>query len=62
MSKLKAAVIGVGGISNEHINGYIKNPDVSNINYKINRISIEISKTILLNKNSEKIEKLNIEL
>ncbi len=28
MSKLKAAVIGVGGISNEHINGYIKNPDV----------------------------------
>ncbi len=28
MNKLKAAVIGVGGISNEHINGYIKNPDV----------------------------------
>ena len=41
---------------------YIKNPDFSNINDKINRISIEISKTILLNKNSEKLEKLNLEL
>ena len=28
MKKLKAAVIGVGGISNEHINGYIKNENV----------------------------------
>ena len=28
MNKLKAAVIGVGGISNEHINGYIKNENV----------------------------------
>ena len=28
MKQLKAAVIGVGGISNEHINGYIKNPNV----------------------------------
>ncbi len=28
MKKLKAAVIGVGSISQEHINGYIKNPDV----------------------------------
>ena len=28
MKTLKAAVIGVGGISNEHINGYIKNPNV----------------------------------
>lgn len=41
---------------------YIKNPDVLNINDKINKISIEISKTILLNKNSEKIDKLNLEL
>ena len=28
MSKLKAAVIGVGGISHEHISAYLKNPDV----------------------------------
>ena len=28
MNKLKAAIIGTGGISNEHINGYLKNPDV----------------------------------
>ena len=28
MRTLKAAVIGVGGISQEHINGYIKNPNV----------------------------------
>ena len=28
MKKLKAAVIGVGSISQEHINGYINNPDV----------------------------------
>lgn len=28
MNKLKAAVIGVGSISQEHINGYINNPDV----------------------------------
>lgn len=41
---------------------YIKNPDVLNINDKINRLSIEISKTILLNKNSMKIDELNIEL
>jgi len=41
---------------------YLKNPDVSNINDKINRISIEISKTILLNKNSDKLNKLNLEL
>ena len=41
---------------------YIKNPDVLNINDKINKISIELSKTILLNKNSDKIEKLNLEL
>ena len=43
-------------------NFYIKNPDILNINDKINRISIEISKTILLNKNSDKIEKLKLEL
>jgi len=43
-------------------NFYIKNPDILNINDKINRISIEISKTILLNNNSEKINNLNIEL
>ena len=43
-------------------NFYIKNPDILNINDKINRISIEISKTILLNKDSDKIEKLNLEL
>ena len=41
---------------------YLKNPDILNINDKINRTSIEISKTILLNKNSEKLEKLNLEL
>ena len=41
---------------------YLKNPDIANINDKINRISIEISKTILLNKNSDKLEKLNLEL
>lgn len=41
---------------------YIKNPDVLYINDKINRLSIEISKTILLNKNSTKIDELNIEL
>lgn len=41
---------------------YLKNPDVSNINDKINRISIEISKTILLNKNSDRLEKLNLEI
>jgi len=41
---------------------YLKNPDIENINDKINRISIEISKTILLNKNSDKLEKLNLEL
>ena len=28
MNKIKAAVIGVGSISQEHINGYINNPDV----------------------------------
>ena len=28
MSKLKAAVIGVGGISHEHISAYLKNPEV----------------------------------
>lgn len=41
---------------------YMKNPDLSNINDKINRTSIEITKTILLNKDSDKLEKLNIEL
>ena len=41
---------------------YLKNPDISNIIDKINRISIEISKTILLNKNSDKLDKLNSEL
>lgn len=41
---------------------YLKNPDISNINDKINRISIEISKTILLNKNSDKLETLNLQL
>ena len=43
-------------------NFYLKNPDVLNINDKINRISIEISKTILLNKNSDQLKKLNLEL
>ena len=43
-------------------NFYIKNPDILTINDKINRISIEISKTILLNKDSDKIEKLKLEL
>ena len=49
-------------LENKLNNFYIKNPDILNINDKINRISIEISRTILLNKNSEKIDKLNIEL
>ena len=39
---------------------YMKNPDISEINDKINRTSIEISKSILLNKNSDKLEKLNL--
>lgn len=41
---------------------YIKNPDISSINDKINRTSIEISKNILLNNNKEKIEKLKLDL
>lgn len=41
---------------------YLKNPDISNINDKINRTSIEISKTILMNKNSDKLKNLNLEL
>ena len=41
---------------------YIKNPNIAEINDKINRTSIEISKTILLNKNSENLDNLNIEL
>jgi len=41
---------------------YIKNPDILNINDKINRTSIEISKTILLDKNSDKLENLNLQL
>ena len=49
-------------LENKLSNFYIKNPDISNINDKINRISIEITKTILLNNNSETIKKLNIEL
>ena len=49
-------------LENKINNFYIKNPDVLNINDKINRISIEISKTILLNKDSDKLEKLNLEL
>ena len=28
MSKIKAAIIGTGGISNEHIKGYLKNENV----------------------------------
>ena len=28
MDKIKVAVIGTGGISNEHINAYLKNPNV----------------------------------
>ena len=43
-------------LENKLNNFYIKKPDDSNINDKKNRISIEISKTILLNKNSDKIE------
>lgn len=38
---------------------YKKNPNLLEINDKINRTSIEISKTILLNKNSDKINNLN---
>ena len=49
-------------LENKLNNFYIKNPDISNINDKINRISIEISKNILLNKDSENIKNLNIEL
>ena len=49
-------------LENKLNNFYIKNPDVSNINDKINRISIEISKNILLNNNSENIKNLNIKL
>ena len=46
-------------LENKLNNFYIKNPDVSNINDKINRVSMEISKTILLDKSSDK---LNIQL
>ena len=49
-------------LENKLNNFYIKNPDLSNINDKIIRTSIEISKTILLNKDSENIKNLNIEL
>ena len=49
-------------LENKLNNFYIKNPDVSNINDKINRVSMEISKTILLDKSSEKLDKLNIQL
>ena len=28
MSKIKVGVIGVGNISNEHIQAYLRNPDV----------------------------------
>lgn len=41
---------------------YLKNPDVNSINDKINRTSIAISKSILLNNDSDKLEKLNSEL
>ena len=41
---------------------YSNNPSISEINDKINRTSIEVSKTILLDKNSNKIKKLNVEL
>ena len=41
---------------------FSNNPLISEINDKINRTSIEISKTILLDKNSDKIKKLNVEL
>lgn len=41
---------------------YSNNPSISEINDKINRTSIEISKTILLNKNSDKLKKLNTQL
>ena len=39
---------------------YFQNPSVSEINDKINQASIELSKTILLNKNSDKINTLNV--
>ena len=38
---------------------YLQNPSISEINDKINQASIELSKTILLNKNSDKINTLN---
>lgn len=41
---------------------FSNNPLISEINDKINRTSIEVSKTILLDKNSNKIKKLNVEL
>lgn len=28
MNKIKVAIIGTGGIANEHINAYLKNPNV----------------------------------
>ena len=43
-------------------NFYIKNPDISNLNDKINKTSIEISKNILLNNDKEKINKLKTDL
>ena len=49
-------------LENKLNNFYIKNPNIAQINDKINRTSIEITKTILLNKNDDKIKNLNSNL
>ena len=41
---------------------YEKNPSVLDLTNKINKTSIEISKAILQNNNSEKIKSLNLSL
>lgn len=49
-------------LDNKLKNFYLKNPELANINDKINNTSIKISKTILLNKNSNKLKKLKLDL
>ena len=49
-------------LENKLSNFYIKNPNIYNINDKINRKSIELSKSILLNNNIDLIENLKQEL
>lgn len=49
-------------LDNKLKNFYLKNPELADINHKINNTSIKISKTILLNKNSDELKKLKLDL